>query len=104
MLSPNSANAIDTRAELAQRAGVAPDTISKVERIKEAAPAVLIEAVRKGDVSIHQAAQALGESAAIDTRTAIGHPEESWQYPGNSPGKKKACYRFDSKVFNTDAV
>lgn len=48
---------IDTRQEVAKLAGVSHGTISKVERIQKSAAPAVVEAVRKGEVSIDAAAQ-----------------------------------------------
>lgn len=59
-LSQNSAEvqkAIDTREEIAKAAGVSHDTIAKVEKIEEAAPAPVVQASRKGDISVNAAYQ-----------------------------------------------
>ena len=44
-----------TRDELAKVAGVSHDTIAKVERVEAEAPKVIIEASRKGDISVNSA-------------------------------------------------
>jgi len=56
LLPQNSAKAIDTRAEIADAAGVSHDTVSKVERIQETAAPELIVALRESKVSINAAA------------------------------------------------
>lgn len=56
LLPQNSAKAIDTRAEIAEAAGVSHDTVSKVERIQETASPELIVALRESKVSINAAA------------------------------------------------
>ena len=59
-LSQNSAEVqkiIDTREEIARAAGVSHDTIAKVEKIEEAAPAPVVQASRKGDISVNAAYQ-----------------------------------------------
>ena len=59
-LSQNSAevqNTIDTREEIAKAAGVSHDTIAKVEKIEETAPAPVVQASRKGDISVNAAYQ-----------------------------------------------
>ena len=48
---------IDTREEIAKAAGVSHDTIAKVEKIEEAAPAPIVQASRKGDISVNAAYQ-----------------------------------------------
>lgn len=48
---------IDTKQELAKVAGVSHDTIAKVERIEEDAPKPIIEASRRGDISVNSAYQ-----------------------------------------------
>ena len=48
---------IDTREEIAKAAGVSHDTIAKVEKIEEAAPATIVQASRKGDISVNAAYQ-----------------------------------------------
>lgn len=48
---------IDTREEIAKAAGVSHDTIAKVEKIEEAAPAPVVRASRKGDISVNAAYQ-----------------------------------------------
>ena len=48
---------IDTREEIAKAAGVSHDTIAKVEKIEEAAPAPVVQASRKGDISVNAAYQ-----------------------------------------------
>ena len=55
----NSANLIETvntRAEIAEAAGVSHDTVSKVERIQETAAPELVAALRENKVSINAAA------------------------------------------------
>lgn len=49
--------AIDTKKELAKIAGVSHDTIAKVEKIEEEAPAQIVEASRKGEISVNAAYQ-----------------------------------------------
>ncbi len=51
----NSANLIDTRAELAKAAGVSHDTIAKVEAIERDAPKPIVEASRRGEISVNMA-------------------------------------------------
>jgi hypothetical protein len=46
---------VDTRAELAKAAGVSHDIISKVETIERDAPKPIIEASRRGDISVNMA-------------------------------------------------
>ena len=48
---------IETRQELAKVAGVSHDTIAKVERIEEDAPAPVVQASRKGEISVNAAYQ-----------------------------------------------
>ena len=48
---------IDTQKEIAKAAGVSHDTIAKVEKIEEAAPAPVVQASRKGDISVNAAYQ-----------------------------------------------
>ena len=48
---------IETREELAKVAGVSHDTIAKVERIEEEAPKPIVEASRKGEISVNSAYQ-----------------------------------------------
>ena len=48
---------IDTKKELAKVAGVSHDTIAKVERIEEDAPAPVVQASRKGEISVNSAYQ-----------------------------------------------
>ena len=48
---------IETREEIAKAAGVSHDTIAKVEKIEEAAPAPIVQASRKGDISVNAAYQ-----------------------------------------------
>ena len=48
---------IETREELAKVAGVSHDTIAKVERIEEDAPAPVVQASRKGEISVNAAYQ-----------------------------------------------
>ena len=48
---------IDTREEIAKAAGVSHDTIAKVEKIEEAAPDPIVQASRKGDISVNAAYQ-----------------------------------------------
>lgn len=48
---------IETRDEIAKAAGVSHDTIAKVEKIEEAAPAPVVQASRKGDISVNAAYQ-----------------------------------------------
>ena len=48
---------IETRDEIAKAAGVSHDTIAKVEKIEEAAPAPVVQASRKGDISVNTAYQ-----------------------------------------------
>lgn len=48
---------IDTREELAKAAGVSHDTIAKVEKIEKEAPAPVISASRRNDISVNTAYQ-----------------------------------------------
>lgn len=48
---------IDTQKEIAKAAGVSHDTIAKVEKIEQAAPAPIVQASRKGDISVNAAYQ-----------------------------------------------
>lgn len=48
---------VTTRDELAKVAGVSHDTIAKVEKIEESAPEPIIEASRKGEISVNAAYQ-----------------------------------------------
>lgn len=48
---------VTTRQELAKVAGVSHDTIAKVERIEEDAPAPVVQASRKGEISVNAAYQ-----------------------------------------------
>lgn len=48
---------IDTREGIAKSAGVSHDTIAKVEKIEECAPAPVVQASRKGDISVNSAYQ-----------------------------------------------
>ena len=48
---------IDTQKEIAKAAGVSHDTIAKVEKIEESAPAPVVQASRKGDISVNAAYQ-----------------------------------------------
>lgn len=48
---------IDTKKELAKVAGVSHDTIAKVERIEEEAPQPIVEASRRGEISVNSAYQ-----------------------------------------------
>lgn len=48
---------VTTREELAKVAGVSHDTIAKVERIEEYAPAPVVQASRKGEISVNAAYQ-----------------------------------------------
>jgi phage N-6-adenine-methyltransferase len=48
---------IDTQKELAKIAGVSHDTIAKVEKIEKSAPEPIIEASRKGEISVNAAYQ-----------------------------------------------
>jgi phage N-6-adenine-methyltransferase len=50
-------NPIDTQKELAKVAGVSHDTIAKVEHIEEEAPQPIVEASRKGEISVNSAYQ-----------------------------------------------
>ena len=50
-------SAIETRQELAKVAGVSHDTIAKVEHIEEEAPVQVVEASRRGDISVNSAYQ-----------------------------------------------
>lgn len=50
-------NPVDTKKELAKLAGVSHDTIAKVEKIEEEAPTPIIEASRKGKISVNAAYQ-----------------------------------------------
>lgn len=72
---------IDTQKELAKVAGVSHDTIAKVEKIESDAPAPIIEASRKGEISVNAAYQvtkfAPEEKAEISTRIDKGEtPKE----------------------------
>lgn len=48
---------VTTREELAKVAGVSHDTIAKVERIEEEAPQPIVEASRRGEISVNSAYQ-----------------------------------------------
>lgn len=48
---------VTTREELAKVAGVSHDTIAKVEKIEEEAPTPIVEASRKGEISVNAAYQ-----------------------------------------------
>ena len=48
---------IETREEIAKAAGVSHDTIAKVEKIEQTAPAPVVQASRKGDISVNAAYQ-----------------------------------------------
>jgi transcriptional regulator with XRE-family HTH domain len=48
---------VNTTKELAKVAGVSHDTIAKVERIEEDAPAPVVQASRKGEISVNAAYQ-----------------------------------------------
>lgn len=50
-------SSVDTKQELAKVAGVSHDTIAKVERIEEDAPAPVVQASRKGEISVNAAYQ-----------------------------------------------
>lgn len=50
-------SSVDTKQELAKVAGVSHDTIAKVERIEEDAPAPVVQASRKGEISVNSAYQ-----------------------------------------------
>ena len=52
-----SVKAVNTQSELAKVAGVSHDTIAKVERIEEDAPQPIVEASRKGEISVNSAYQ-----------------------------------------------
>ena len=56
-LPQKSAEAVETRDELAKAAGVSHDTIAKVEKIENEAPAPVIEASRKNELSVNAAYQ-----------------------------------------------
>ena len=59
-LSQNSVEVqkpIDTQKEIAKAAGVSHDTIAKVEKIEESAPTPVVQASRKGDISVNAAYQ-----------------------------------------------
>ena len=55
--SAEPSNPIETRQELAKIAGVSHDTIAKVEKIEEEAPTPIVEASRKGEISVNAAYQ-----------------------------------------------
>jgi DNA-binding XRE family transcriptional regulator len=79
LLPQNSAKAIDTRAELAKIAGVSRDTIDKVETIEREAPKPIIEAARRGDISVNMAHSVVNmpEVDEIAQRIAYGEkPKE----------------------------
>jgi len=61
LLSQKSVEAkpVDTQKELAKAAGVSHDTISKVEKIEQHAAPAIKEQLRKGELSINQAYQAV---------------------------------------------
>lgn len=48
---------VDTQKELAKIAGVSHDTIAKVEKIEKSAPEPIVEASRKGEISVNAAYQ-----------------------------------------------
>jgi hypothetical protein len=54
----------ETRDELAKMAGVSHDTIAKVEKIVEAAEPEVVEAARKGEMSINKAYQTVAPTPA----------------------------------------
>lgn len=54
-ISVNPIKKIDTQKELAKLAGVSHDTIAKVEVIEEKAPQPVINASRKGDITVNTA-------------------------------------------------
>lgn len=70
--------AIDTKKELAKVAGVSHDTISKVERIEEDALKPIIEASRRGDISVNSAYQVtkLEPEEQCEIARRIEHIEE----------------------------
>ena len=53
-----SAEAVETRRELAKIAGVSHDTIDKVEKIEKNAPETIKQASRRGEISVNAAYQA----------------------------------------------
>jgi phage N-6-adenine-methyltransferase len=55
--SAEPSNPIETRQELAKVAGVSHDTIAKVERIEKEAPEPIVQASRRGDISVNAAYQ-----------------------------------------------
>lgn len=55
--SVNPINKVDTQKELAKIAGVSHDTIAKVEKIENEAPAPVISASRRNDISVNTAYQ-----------------------------------------------
>lgn len=59
LLSQKSVEAkpVDTQREIAKVAGVSHDTIAKVEHIEKEAPAPIVHASRRGDVSVNAAYQ-----------------------------------------------
>jgi hypothetical protein len=56
-ISAEASTPIETRQELAKVAGVSHDTIAKVEHIEEEAPEPVVQASRKGEISVNAAYQ-----------------------------------------------
>jgi site-specific DNA-methyltransferase (adenine-specific) len=78
-----SAEAVETRKEVAKIAGVSHDTIDKVKKIKASAPAEIIEQVKSGELSINQAYQsvkrderAAQKASVLDAIKASAQPDE----------------------------
>lgn len=56
-VSQKSVERIDTQKELAKAAGVSHDTIAKVEKIENEAPEPVVQASRRGEISVNTAYQ-----------------------------------------------
>ena len=66
---------IDTQRELAEIAGVSHDTISKVEKIEQAATPEVISQLKRGDISIHKAYQDIKkQQKRVDTPSPVEQP------------------------------
>lgn len=81
LLSQNSAKAIDTRAEIANIAGISHDTMSKIERIEREAPPELKIRAQNGDISINAAYNELRDSKSGYLDNIMSSDSDEWYTP-----------------------
>lgn len=79
--SPECSLRVNTREEIAKLAGVSDNTIQKVEHIEEEAPQPIVEASRKGEISVNSAYQVTKlepeKQAEIAQRMEQGEPPKA---------------------------